>query len=347
MSLETVQLTPAQMGFLKETIPAFEALSCSVTSAGRAGSDRRFFRVHLPATKESFVLVAWNSEDHDWNRFISIQRDLAVRVPFLPRIFAYDDGHGLILEEDLGAVTLKKFCVRAQAAEVAAQYRRVLDALALWQQVDPLACATIASRDMDLDMFLWESEYFTTHCVKEYFGLDKLLPAAWEQERMRIAAQAAAFFKVCIHRDFQSENILLRGGSVRFVDFQGARRGPAGYDVGSLLYDPYASKLTPSLSKRLFEYYLSRVPFEVTPQSFRICSIQRLMQALGAYANLSIHKGKDWYRSYIPVALKRLEEVIGQGGDVPALAGIVAGCIRQDGIKKSPLSCRGTRRKRD
>jgi N-acetylmuramate 1-kinase len=230
-------------------------------------------------------------------------------------------------------MTMKNFCTgsKGTAAAIEKQYKSVLDALVQWQSIPVSACAVIASRDLDLDMFLWESDYFETHCVREFFGLEKLLGTAWDMERRRIAAEAAALPKVCIHRDFQSENILLRDKRVRFVDYQGARRGPASYDVASLLYDPYIAKLSPALSKRLFEYYLTIAPAGVTERSYFVCSLQRLMQALGAYGNLSIHKGRERYRAFIPVALRRLATAIGKSKDVPALKGIVEECLAKCG----------------
>jgi len=338
---DTVQLTPAQAGFLKKAIPSFDPVSWTITSAGHAGSDRTFIRIKSCTTKESYILVIWDSSDHDWARFISLQRDISPLLPFLPGIISSDDGHGLILEEDLGALTLKKYCASRDAtdASVDATYKKALDALAQWQGLDPGMSATIAARDMDNEMFLWESEYFTTHCVKEYFGLDRLVSDEWERERQCIAAEAAAFPKVCIHRDFQSENIMVQDGRIRFVDFQGARRGPAAYDVASLLLDPYVARLTPAVGTRLLDYYLSIAPAVVTKHSFRICALQRLMQALGAFGNLSIHKGKDWYRDYIPVALQRLQPLERETAQFPVLGEIVNACLDACGQKKKASRC--------
>jgi N-acetylmuramate 1-kinase len=159
-----------------------------------------------------------------------------------------------------------------------------------------------------------------------------MLDDRWEKERLAIALFSAALPAVCIHRDFQSENIMIHKGAMRFVDFQGARLGPAGYDVASLVCDPYVPLLTPDVTGRLFEYYRSVAPHDVSPRSFRMCAMQRLMQALGAYGKLSIHKGKDWYRAYVPIALHRLADIIGQGRDFPVLRGIVQACIK----KQSP-----------
>ncbi len=333
MTSKKITLTPAQTAFLTETVPWFNARA-GAECAGLAGSERRFIRIVSGDRTESCVLVVWNSADNDWHRFIAVQRDVSATVPFLPRISAYDDRHGLIVEEDLGALTLKKFCDKTSPERFAAAYRLALDALASWQRIDPGQSAVISSRAMDKDMFLWESEYFAEHCVAEFCGLDALLTKSWERERRRIAEAAAGFSQVCIHRDFQSENILLHNGAVRFVDYQGARLGPAAYDVASLLHDPYVARLTPVLSKKLFEYYRSVAPLAVSPRSFRICSIQRLMQALGAYGNLSIHKGKDWYRAYVPVALRRLAFVLAGRPSFPELSKIANECIKVCGKKR-------------
>jgi N-acetylmuramate 1-kinase len=329
-------LTPAQSGFLAGHIPGFDPALWSIAPAGRAGSDRLFFRVKSTRSSQTFVLIVWDSSDNDWDRFLTIQRDVSPKVPFLPRIFASDDNHGLILEEDLGATTLKKRCAGRSMTKgkIESLYRVVLDALVLWQCLDGAASAIIGSRRMDKEMFLWESDYFARHCVGDFFGLDAMLDDTWERERLSIALSAAALPAVCIHRDFQSENILLHKGKVRFVDFQGARLGPAEYDVASLVFDPYVPLLSHAMSDSLFGYYKSIAPHEVSRRSFRVCAIQRLMQALGAYGKLSIHKGKDWYRAYIPVALRRLADVIGQGRDFPAFRGIVAECMER--AKKRP-----------
>jgi aminoglycoside/choline kinase family phosphotransferase len=324
---DTINLSPAQIKFLKNTIPAFTARGWTMLSAGRAGSDRRFVRVKAKRTGESYILVIWDGKDPDWKRFISIQRDISSHMEILPAMYAYDEDLGCIVEEDLGAVTLKKYCAPpVPKGRLERVYRNVLDSLAQWQRLNPGVSAAIGSRDMDMKMFLWESGYFSEHCVTEYFGGGNLLSEGWEKERLRMAQEAASFPRVCIHRDFQSENIMLRGRMVRLVDFQGARCGPAAYDVASLLYDPYVAALTPALALRLFAYYRSIAPLDVPRRSLRICAMQRLMQALGAYANLSIHKGKQWYQAFVPIALKRLAGVAGEDEEFPVLKQVVSAC---------------------
>ena len=326
-------LSPAQIKFLRNSVHSFTSAAWTISAAGLAGSDRRFLRVKSREKRESYIVILWDKKDPDWNRFISIQRDISSQGQgrFLPYIYAYDEDLGCIVEEDLGDVTLKKYCDihHAKPAKIEDVYRRVLDSLAEWQRLDPCVSPVIASRKMDLEMFLWESRYFATHCITEYFGCEKLLSDKWEKERLLIAQEAAGLPTVCIHRDFQSENVMLRNRRIRFVDYQGARLGPAGYDVASLLYDPYVPALAPALSNRLLDYYRSIAPVNITERSLRICALQRIMQALGAYGNLSIHKGKQRYTTFIPVALKRLWKIAGQEKEFPALEEMISACSKK------------------
>jgi len=330
MTINTMELTPAQVVFLRKNIAGFDVERWSVESAGAAGSDRRFLRIRAVKNPDvSYVLVLWDSADRDWTRFLSVNSDVQMIVGFLPRIYGSDDAHGLILEEDLGAATVWHVCADATHSldEIEGMYRSVIDALVSWQRIDPSASAAIRSRSMDVEMFLWETGYFATHCVKEFFGCEDLLDAEWERQRQAMAAQAASLAQVCIHRDFQSENVLVCKGAVRFVDYQGARLGPAGYDLASLLGDPYVELLAPEIVERLLEYYRVQSSRPMPPDEYTLCAAQRLMQALGAYANLSLHKGKDRYRAFIPPALQRLDAAVRGFPEWSRIAAIAQACL--------------------
>jgi len=326
---EPFGLTPAQEEFLEKNIPGFSTETWNICTAAQAGSDRRFVRVQNKTDPAlSYMMVVWDSSDNDWPRFLSIANEMSETVRVLPAVFASDARHGLILEEDLGAVRLKDWLEKgAGANDVERMYRRVLDALVGWHGVAVEARWAVAQRRMDEEMFLWESEYFATHCVAEYFGQESLLGSPWEKERRELALEAAALPHVCMHRDFQSENIMVAPDCIRFVDFQGARLGPAEYDLASLLYDPYAAVLDSRLVENLFEYYRSRSACGITWRTFRIAAVQRLLQALGAFSNLSLHKGKDWYRGYIPTGLKRLVAVLKQVDGYEAIRSVACHCL--------------------
>jgi len=319
------ELTPAQIRFLESSIKGFDAADWKVELAGQAASMRRFFRVTRPESStaasksaleseplpQTYILVEWDSRDEDWPRFLDIEAHVSASVDFLPKIYANDPVHGLILEEDLGVATLKNFGVvySYNSDLIKDVYRDVIDALCCWQRLDVAGCSAIASRALDAEVFLWESAYFAQHCVTGYFGKEGMLTGAWEKERRRMAESAAGIPRVCIHRDFQSENILIEGGQIRFVDYQGARMGPPHYDLASLLLDPYVN-LGYEIVDELVDYYLDKTGAAGDRHNFYLCAAQRLMQALGAYGNLSLHKGKPHYRQFIPAAVERLSYVL-------------------------------------
>ena len=334
---DSIVLTPAQEAFVCEHRPDFTSDTYCVTLAGYAGSDRRFYRIAPKSIPlQSVILMVWQSTDPDWQRFLDIPTEIGKAADYLPAIIASDDRHGLILEEDLGEMTLRKYCiVNASSSDlVESAYIRVVDALIDWQKIDVEHAPTLSSRAMDEEMFIWESDYFALHCVSEFYGYDKGLSGEWHKERLALAHAAASLPYVAIHRDFQSENILLDNGNVRFVDYQGARRGPCGYDLASLILDPYCDHLVPTVCAKLLAYYQSVNSSEMSVHNFHVCAAQRLMQALGAYANLSIHKGKDRYRQFLPIALKRLHSILVSMEGVSHLTMVVAGCIEKSAGEK-------------
>jgi aminoglycoside/choline kinase family phosphotransferase len=324
--MNNIQLTPAQIDFLNRSLKDFSPDSWNIEIAGRAASTRYFVR--LARGNQSYVLVAWDGHDEDWDRFLTIQRELCPIVPFLPKIYNEDKILGLILEEDLGTVTLKQFCNQnsTNLSIVMDVYKKVLDSVGKWHNIRTDASVIISSRAMDLDVFMWETAYFAHFCVTDFCGCSHLLDSRWERERLALANEAASLPKACVHRDFQSENVMMFKNEIRFVDYQGSRLGPAEYDIASLLFDPYIKLLDEKAINTLYVYYSELYNVKTVSRAFYICAAQRLMQALGAYGNLSLHKGKEWYRDYIPVALARLHLVLEYLPEFTSIRNVVSSC---------------------
>jgi aminoglycoside/choline kinase family phosphotransferase len=126
-----------------------------------------------------------------------------------------------------------------------------------------------------------------------------------------IAEKLAELPRVLVHRDFQSQNILLRNGQAYLIDFQGMRPGLAQYDLASLLYDPYIG-LTRAEHDELLEHYCGEKPSPDFLETLRLCAMQRLMQALGAYGFLGLVKEYKHFLQHIPAAVQSLREVVGK-----------------------------------
>ncbi len=117
---------------------------------------------------------------------------------------------------------------------------------------------------------------------------------------------------VLMHRDFQSQNILLRQQRVRLVDFQGLRLGPLTYDLASLVWDPYV-ELPASLRQDLVARFAAGHPSlaaEVIRAMTITAGLQRIMQALGAFGFLGLVKGKAEFLAHIPAGVDHLQQLL-------------------------------------
>jgi hypothetical protein len=120
-----------------------------------------------------------------------------------------------------------------------------------------------------------------------------------------------------VHRDFQSQNIIIRNGQAHLIDFQGMRPGLAEYDLASLLYDPYV-ELPEDERAELTSYYRERQlengiaingDFDL---KLRLCAMQRLMQALGAYGFLGLVKDHKHFLKHVAPAMESLQHTIAE-----------------------------------
>ena len=91
----------------------------------------------------------------------------------------------------------------------------------------------------DAALYRWEQDYFFEHCLGRHFGITRRIDRAIARALHAIADELAAQPRCLVHRDFQSQNVIVREGEVCLIDFQGLRPGLAQYDLASLLLDPY------------------------------------------------------------------------------------------------------------
>ena len=126
---------------------------------------------------------------------------------------------------------------------------------------------------------------------------------------VELKKQLADLPRSLVHRDFQSENVMVRDGQVFLIDYQGLRFGRPEYDVASLIYDPYVP-LKKEEREQLITHYQRQggEDSDVFQTCLAKCAAQRLMQALGAYGNLGLNLGKPHYLKFILPAMDNLIE---------------------------------------
>lgn len=236
----------------------------------------------------------------------------------VPEYFAFDGRTGLIVAEDLGDMRLHEYAAGISGADdkLLQIYTRIIHVLVPMQVLGHRGfqaswCWQTSRYDREL-MLERESGYFLEALCRDFFNLDagsSVLQAEFADIAGRAAAAPARFF---LHRDFQSRNIMLKDDRIRIIDFQGGRLGPLGYDLASLLLDPYVG-LAPALQDRLVGEYVrvlnSHIPYDRDRflHEYTLLSLQRNMQILGAFAYLSKRQGKDFFRPFIRPALLSLQ----------------------------------------
>lgn len=301
--------------------PRFEEAEVRISPIEKGGSDRKFYRIRV-SREQSIILVKYSCEQAENRRYVEIAQFLAEQGVHAPKIYFHDPAEGLIWIEDLGERDLWSY--REESWPVRrAFYRSALTKVARLHRVSAADSEEIR-RDLpaqfDAALYRWEQSYFFENCLGRHFGLDpeKLKELAGLPALAEIAERLASFPRVLIHRDFQSQNIILRDGQAHLIDFQGMRPGLAEYDLASLLYDPYVS-LTRIERTELLEFYRQTTESgdPALEEKFQLCAMQRLMQALGAYTFLGLVKKNRAFLAHIPPALESLGEIISA---LPALS---------------------------
>lgn len=311
-------LEPSECALLRRL--GWDPAACTALPFGPRGSARTFTRVARGARTLLSVRYDPARRENVWYvRHARFLRGLGLSVP---RVLADDPAACASLFEDLGDTSLEAAYPGLTPARREAAYRRVLDVMMRWHEVGaPRARAEKLPLMPPFRpaLYRWERAYFAEHMLVKRCGLPAAEAAAIQRELAGVARVLARPPRVLVHRDLQSSNILLRAGRPFLIDFQGMRYGPAVYDLASLLCDPYVN-LEPALRARLLDYYAERSAHPAAVRrGFWPAAVQRLAQALGAYARLSRQPGMGAFARYIPAALRLLQEALEQGPRCPRL----------------------------
>jgi len=307
--------------------PKFDVDKVNIAPIEKGGSDRKFYRVRC-SPEQSLILVKYNLEREENRHYVEIAQFLETQGIHAPRIYFHDANEGLIWLEDLGERDL--FGYRAEPWLVRrAFYDSALDEIRKLHQLPESVCVEMHRHlpaEFNAALYLWEQNYFFENCLGRYFKtepatIDKLagLPALHD-----VAERLAQLPRVLVHRDFQSQNILIRNSQAYLIDFQGMRPGLAQYDLASLLFDPYVD-LSDVERGELLDHYCGGKPSAEFLQILRLCAMQRLMQALGAYGFLGLVKDHKHFLEHIPKAIRSLHEVVREIAGLELFENFLAG----------------------
>jgi aminoglycoside/choline kinase family phosphotransferase len=308
------------------------------------GSSRLFYKISTGSTA-LFCGVLPGDENGKKGRAeahaaFNIGRHLKKRGLPVPAIHAFDPENGFILFEDLGETLLYDELEKKKKANDAhfweqtqETYKQIIELL-LYMQISGSVrfnrkwCWDTQRYDKKL-MLEKESGYFMQAFCRDMLGIQSFsakLNDEFKKLASRAAQQPAVYF---LHRDFQSRNLMVVDGKIKIIDFQGGRLGPLGYDLASLLIDPYA-QIPQEVQQELLDHYLEHLcTYGLDDLAFlkgyKSLALQRNLQILGAFAFLSGQKRKVFFKQFIlPATLSLFHLLAGpDGNDYPNLLKLI------------------------
>lgn len=281
----------------------------------KGASGRTIIRLK-PEGHPTYIGIHYTLERADSANYLPVGEFLKSNKFNVPQVLYNNTGRCCAIVEDLGDTDLLSLKEEPWAVREPV-YRNV------FEQLDKLFYTRVP-KDLefqpafDAELYQWEQDYFFDFFAEYFVGMSsgETAPLRQHVSMSSLAEQLGASSRNLVHRDLQSQNVLIKDEKAYLIDFQGMRRGRQEYDLASFIYDPYMNHSAEEREKllTLWEEITEERPID---DILRKCAIQRLMQALGAYGNLVANKNEQWYAQHIPTAVNLLSEVI-EGTDAQA-----------------------------
>jgi aminoglycoside/choline kinase family phosphotransferase len=283
------------------------------------GSTRIFLRVHLTPGQQVIIAApaaCGRQELAEARSGWLIGTHLLAKKLRIPYLYGFDAARGVLVFGDLGDRRLHDLWLEpgTDREEKLSLLKRTTALLVELQTAgavgfDPDWCWDTPCYDESV-MLQKEAHYFYRAFWLDLLDQEEVpgLAAEFEDLVGKAARAPAGFF---LHRDFQSRNLMIKNGEIFAIDYQAGRLGPLGYDLASLLIDPYMA-LPVALQEELYAYYVQLlqarwgVDAVAFHEQFQRLALQRNLQILGAFAYLSKVRGKKFFRCYIEPAARML-----------------------------------------
>ena len=300
--------------------------STTVLPLDPRGSGRTFTRIQH-GTKNAIV-IRYGLEREE-NRLYAQNAIFLQRIGVnVPEVLLDIPDKRLTIMEDIGNFSLLDRVNGKPLHIVCRSYCKVLDLLLIMHQRGTLFAL---SHPLELrepfsrKIYRWEHELFAHHFLAGRLSLGKSAISKILLDLRHVSKHLSKEPPVLVHRDLQSSNVLFRHGKPVLIDFQGMRFGPAVYDLASLLCDPYVS-LTEQMQNSLITYYTCRVRRDehAVRNIFWWATVQRLVQAIGAYARMAANPETEQFGRYIQPALRMLDRALAHVDKLSRLKSVVS-----------------------
>jgi aminoglycoside/choline kinase family phosphotransferase len=297
-----------------------------VTALVPEASARRYFRLHL-SDGQTIVGVSEEPASAAVNmpNVLAVQKFLTAGNVAVPQIFYTDIAAGIMLQQDLGDMSLNQL-LKNEPDKADLYYQDAILHMLQWQRLTNDGKCPAFGLSFDVTKLMFEFDFFIDHTLRGYYRTMapetelKVIRKAFLQIAEELAAPT---HKVFNHRDYHSRNIQLVGASTPLshlgvtqyiIDFQDARLGLMQYDLCSLLCDAYAP-LTVERRSRLLDFAFEqgkdvhRQSREEFDHYFALSAFQRIVKAMGTFGRQAA-LGREDFAAYLQPAWQTLSEVV-------------------------------------
>src|SRR5262249_473994 len=169
------------------------------------------------------ILVKYNREREENRHYVTIASFLTEHQIRVPEVYFHDADEGLIWLEDLGERDLYSYRDESWLVR-RAFYESALDQIATLHALPESVSIEMKQHlpvEFNCELYVWEQNYFFENCLGRYFKISeaKLTQLASLRALHEIADRLASLPRVLVHRDFQSQNIIVRNGQAHLIDF--------------------------------------------------------------------------------------------------------------------------------
>ena len=317
--------TDARVALIQDWLARDLRLPASrIEPASSDASFRRYFRVYCPDS--TYVVMDAPPGQEDVRPYLKVSGLLESLGAHVPHVHASDVPRGLLLLEDLGAALYLERLAAGDDPDPL--YADALRALALIQVRGAGARSELApySRaELAREMALMPEWFLARHLALTPSSEEtQLLGAAFEF----LIREALEQPEVFVHRDYHARNLMVvRERNPGIVDFQDAVRGPAGYDLVSLLKDCYIAWPRARVLGWVRGYRevlraqgADRAGSEAQfVRWFDLAGAQRHIKVLGIFCRLWYRDGKAGYLPDLPRTLGYLRDTCARYPELAAL----------------------------
>jgi hypothetical protein len=251
----------------------------------------------------------------------------AAHLP-VPKVLDVAGTEGIILQEDLGDESLAKW-MQEHPLYAAAKLKEAIALIARIQAASDLAVSSgsVASTlAFDEDKLMWELNYFFDHFFGSY-RRDQLSDddtSAIKADLQSIAAELAERPRVLTHRDYHAMNLMVDGhNTLRIIDHQDARMGPATYDLVPILVERRLEPADETWVEAHIDYFndmcvqhgLAAIAKDELLYEFHLMTVQRQLKATGTFSYQTAVVGRaEVYEKYIRPAVATVLRAMSKPG---------------------------------